>query len=199
MVVFCTHFIKLVVTEINEAIIMMRVSVILVFLLWHSFLFGQQVYKTFVPPGQSFSVDVPGVMKNGEKKVLTDLGEFRPVSWIYEGKGEDPNHLYLVSYVDYPQGTFHPDSTAMIQEFFQASIDTHVRDLGGDLSYQSESPYNTSAGVMYRATYNQNKHVVKSRILLIGDRFYAIQVYTTSEKSLNSGMNKFLESFRVTK
>ena len=158
---------------------------------------AQKQWQEFTPPGQQFKVLVPGTMTNGQKKILTDVGEMRPETWMCEGSGDDPNKLYLVSYVDYPAGTFHPDSTALIEELFQASLETHLKDLSGQLTYQTASNYNQNPGLFYRATYNDNKLVVKSRMLLIGDRFYALQVYTFSEKSLNDGMNKFLESFRI--
>jgi hypothetical protein len=160
--------------------------------------FGQKEWKTFSPADQSFEILVPGDMKNGEKKLLTDVGEMHPVSWICEGKSEeDPNYLYLVSYVDYPEGTFHPDSIELAKALFKVSLQTHINDLQGELIYESESPYFNFPGVLYRASYNKNKFIVKSRMLLIGERFYALQVYTTSEKSLNPEMNRFLESFRI--
>jgi hypothetical protein len=167
------------------------------FLINIQFLFAQTEWKSFTPPGQHFEVTVPGEMKNGEKKLLTDVGEMHPVTWIYEGKGDDKNHLYLLSYVDYPSGTFHQDSTALIQELLQVSMETHVSDLNGALAYTSDAPYGQYLGIIYRASYNDNKLVVKSRMVLIGDRFYAIQVYTTSDKSLNADMNRYLESFRA--
>ena len=51
--------------------------------------------------------------------------------------------------------------------------------------------------MMYRVSYNKNKAVAKSRMILAGDRFYALQVYTISEKSLNQDMDKFLNSFEI--
>lgn len=172
--------------------------ILLLFTLLSTFGYGQNEWKTFSPTDQPFEILVPGEMKSGEKKLLTDIGEVHPISWIYEGKnGKDPNYLYLVSYVDYPDGTFHPDSIDLVKELFKISMETHIKDLGGELVYESESPYNNFQGCIYRASYNKNKLVVKSRMILIKDRFYAIQVYTTSEKSLNSDMNRFLESFRA--
>jgi hypothetical protein len=160
-------------------------------------LFCQKTWVNFAPPGENFEIEVPHEMKDGQKKILTEVGELKPTTWICQGQKGDQNHLYLVSYVDYPTDTFHPDSTALIRDFLQASLETHINDLHGTLTYQSESPYITHPGILYRASYNDNKHVVKSRVILIGDRFYAIQVYTNSEKSLNEDMNKFLYSFRL--
>ncbi|MFZ1749953.1 MAG: hypothetical protein WAU01_07165 [Saprospiraceae bacterium] len=165
------------------------------------FLHGQDATKwqIFSPPGQSFEVFVPGSMKSGEKKILTDVGYMHPVTWLYQSTDGDPNYLYTVSYVDYPEGTFHSDSTDLIKELFDTSIDANIGDLNGQLVYQSEQPYGNHQGVIYRAAYNGNKAVVKGRMILCNDRFYAIQVFTLSEKSLNPDMDKFLNSFKLKK
>lgn len=159
---------------------------------------AQDTWQKFSPPGQAFEVMVPGTMRDGQKKILTDLGEIRPVTWMLEGKPSDPNFLYLLSYVDYPEGTFHTDSTAMIREFFNAGLDTHVRDLKGELVYSTESPYGQHAGILFRATNDHRKLVVKGRQILAGDRLYFLQVYTIVQKSLNPEMDRYLESFRLT-
>lgn len=171
-------------------------TVALVFLSY-SLLTAQQTWKPFTPKGENFEILAPGEMKSGKKKLLTDVGELQPVTWLYEGTGDDKNHLYMVSYVDYPSGTFPKDSVDLITEFLTVSLETHLLDLKGVLSYKSDAPYGMNPGIIYRVSYNENKHVVKSRMLLLGDRFYAIQVYTTSENSLNGDINRFLESFRA--
>lgn len=159
--------------------------------------FGQNPWVNFAPTGENFVIEVPHAMKDGQKKILTDVGELKPKTWICQGEKGDQNHLYLLSYVDYPSDTFHPDSIQLIKDFLQASLETHIHDLNGTLTYQSESPYITYPGILYRASYNANQHVVKSRVILVNDRFYALQVYTNSEQSLNEDMNRFLHSFRI--
>jgi len=162
-------------------------------------IFAQLEWKKFSPQGQPFVVSVPGEMKNGEKKILTEVGDLHPITWMYQGTKDDANFIYSVSYVDYPGDTFHKDSIDLVDEFFEASIESNIKSLGGTLVYKSESPYCQYQGVIYRASYNDNGAVIKSRMILVKDRFYALQVYTLSEKSLNPEMDKFLNSFRLVK
>lgn len=172
---------------------------VLGFFLLSNFIGVAQTWIRFSPDNQPFEVYVPGKMKSGEKKLLTDVGELHPITWLYQSKDEDSNYLYSISYVDYPEGTFHTDSTELIAEFFQVSIDTHLKDLNGKLVYKTEAPYLSYPGILYRASYNQNKVIVKSKMILAGDRFYALQVYTTSVKSMNPDMDRFLGSFAIRK
>lgn len=167
-------------------------------LLTFSGLIGQSEWKSFGPSDQGFEIMVPGDMRDGQKKVLTDLGEIMPVTWMLEGKPSDSNFLYLLSYIDYPQGTFHPDSTEMLKEFFLEGLTTHIADLRGDLVYSTEAPYGSYPGILFRATYDNRKFVVKGRQILVDDRLYFLQVYTITQKSLNPDMDRYLESFRLT-
>lgn len=166
--------------------------------LWFSIpLFSQKNWQKFSPPGQTFEVLSPGEMKNGEKNILTDIGSIQPVTWLHQGTAGDPNYLYLVSYIDYAEDTFHKDSTEMITELMDVSIETQVKTLSGDLVYKSDAPFGIYPGVIFRASYNKNSAVVKGRIILIRNRLYILQVYTLSEKSLNPEMDKFLDSFKT--
>ncbi len=158
---------------------------------------AQQNWQKFTPSGQTFEIMSPGEMKNGEKNILTDIGSLQPVTWLHQGADGDPNYLYLVSYIDYPDGTFHEDSIEMIKELMDVSIDTQVKTLSGELVYQSDVPFGMYPGVVFRASYNKNSAVVKGRIILIRNRLYILQVYTLSEKSLNPEMDKFLNSFKT--
>ena len=156
-----------------------------------------QTWKKFRPVGENFEVSVPGQMTNAEKKIFTDVGELHPVTWMYQDNGNKTNFLYTLSYVDYPEGTFHKDSSDFIADFFKESINAHLHDLKGSLVYQVDAPYYSYAGVSYRASYNKNKTVVKSRMIIAGDRFYALQVYAKTENSLDPDMDRYLNSFDI--
>ncbi|MBK9734527.1 MAG: hypothetical protein IPO92_05975 [Saprospiraceae bacterium] len=158
---------------------------------------AQADWKIFSPENQPYEVFAPGEMKYGEKNLLTDVGEIKVVTYMHEGAKSDPNFIYLINYVDYPEGTFHPDSTELIDDLFKISIKTNLNDLKGELVYSTSANYGVYPGMLYRATYNKGNAIIKSKMFLIGDRFYALQVYTLSEKSLNPEMDRFLDSFKA--
>jgi hypothetical protein len=158
---------------------------------------GQNDWITFAPDKDAFQLRVPGEMKYGEKNLLTDIGQIKVITYMYQGAKDDPNFIYLVNYVDYAEGTFSPDSIDLITDFFNISILTNLADLGGELVYKSESPMGPYPGVVYRASYNKGGAVLKGKMVLVNDRFYAIQVYTLSDKGLNGDMDTYLDSFKV--
>lgn len=158
---------------------------------------GQQDWTYFQPKDQSFELSVPCDLSAGEKKIVTDIGEMHPFTWACSGTEGDPNYLYMVSYVDYPTGTLHADSVELMKTLLDESMDALLKDIHASLDYKADSPYGHHNGIIFRAMIDKNKVVVKCRMLIVDDRFYAIQVYTPMDKSLNDDINRYLNSFRL--
>lgn len=160
---------------------------------------GQDYWKTYKSDDGTFSILLPCKAETGNKHILTDIGSLETKTIMCQPPSDHPNKLYLVNYVDYPPGSFHPDSVSTIGELFDISIAQHIHDLGGELLYQSEHSFGKHPGRLYRASCNKGNTFVKSVIYLIGDRFYSLQVYAMLDKSLNNDMDIFLNSLRILK
>jgi hypothetical protein len=167
-----------------------------IMVLWQNFVTGQEAWKRFSPPDEKFSILVPCEMQYGEKSLLTDVGRLTTKTWMCQPTDDHPNKLYILSYVDYPDDTFHPDSTEIAESLFEITISQNIKDLGGALLYQTDISKDNLPGKLYRVSYNNNKAVMKSVIFLIGDRFCALQVYTLTPRSLNPEMDVFLDSLK---
>ncbi len=160
--------------------------------------YNQDNWIKFSPKGQDFEVWVPGEMRDGQKKLLTDVGDMYPTTWIYTNeKDKDPNFLYMVSIIDYPELTFDLSDQDFIHEFFDETLDQHLTDIKGELVYAADMPLSMYPGRVFRATWRNGDFVVRGRIVLVKDRFYMLQVYTEKSFSLNNEANKFLESLKV--
>ncbi len=142
---------------------------------------------------------MPGGLRNGEKKLLTEVGTVHPITWISQGTEGDPNYLYMVSWVDYPENTIPSDSIDLVDAFFDETLKSHAMQLKGKLVYAVDKPYLELPSQLFRIAYNDNNAVVKGRIFLKGSRFYMWQVFTLSSKSLNKEMDLFLDSFTLVK
>lgn len=158
----------------------------------------QTDWITFRPQGKDFEVRVPGEMRDGQKKLLTDVGEVFPTTWVYtDEKGQDPNFLYMVSVVDYPELTFDLDDTEFIEQFFEETLEQYIQDIQGEIVYQADMPMGIYPGMVFRAKWKNDEFVVRGRIVIVGDRFYMLQVYTETSRSLNQEAQVFLESLKV--
>jgi hypothetical protein len=137
-------------------------------------------------------------MTENLKKVKTDVGELTFHQYIYKPEDKkDDNVFYLVNYCDYPKGSFPKDSVEMVQAFLNETVESSAKTVYGKVAYVNDIELQTHKGKIWRVQYNNNNAQIKNKCFLVGDRFYLLQVMTLKEKSLNTSVDKFLESFYV--
>ena len=145
-----------------------------------------------------FIVKVPGEMTEKTRTMKTDMGDLNFHQFIFKPQEKNPDNVfYLVSYCDYPKGTFPKDSTELINDFFNETIETSVKSVAGKLAYQSDIQLVTYLGKIWRVTYNKENATIKSKCFLVNDRFYMLQTMMTKTKSMNLAADKFLDSFQI--
>ena len=145
-----------------------------------------------------FSIQFPGEVTEQAKEIETTLGTMAYHTFYHNSTEEDAtNFIYLVSYVDYPDGAIHSDSTELIEEFFQATLEESVLNMNGDLRYSDEIKLFDYPGRFWRIDYNEDSMVMKTKAFLVKNRYYSIQVGTLKELATNLDMDKFLESFNL--
>ena len=82
-----------------------------------------------------FSVLAPGEMIEKTQEVETEIGQLTYHIFFHkpdEDKTAD-NFLYMVSYCDYPDGSVHSDSTDLLADFFDATVESSVFSVNGEL------------------------------------------------------------------
>ena len=109
----------------------------------------------------------------------------------------DDNLFYMVSYCDYPEGTFSADSTSLIEEFFQATMESAAQSVKGDILYQTDIHLGETPGKHWRIDYLDGKAVIKTRAYLAGQRYYSLQTIAWKEKNINSASDRFFDSFLI--
>jgi hypothetical protein len=128
--------------------------------------------------------------------IETVLGKMEQKSFYFTPDEKDAeNYFYQVTYVDYPTGTFHRDSTELADFFYKTSAETAAATLGGKLLYSENVDNQGIKGKIWRIDYNKGNAVMKSKAFLFGDRFFTISVATNKARSRNLDINKFLDSF----
>jgi len=161
---------------------------------------AQQDWIKFEAEGDMpFSIDVPAVMGMKSKTITTQVGDLTNTTYaLARTKEESPNFLYMVSMIDYPEGTFPMDSTDLKETYLTESITSLANGVNGEVLYLSDIDEGKNGqGKLFRLKYDEDFMVIKGKAFIKNDVFIAIQVYTTKDKSLNDEMDVFLDSFRV--
>ena len=173
----------------------MKYSYILGLLFISSFLHGQWV--EYSSKFSDFTIDVPVEMDHKEDLFLTEMGQIEFHSYRCQPDKNDRNALYMLHHYSYPDSLLSKDTTGLIQDLFEATIEESVSNLLGTLDYSTEISYNDHPGILYRIKYNNGRAVVKSKAYAIGDEFYVLQVFATTDNSINDTMDRYLDSFRI--
>ena len=157
---------------------------------------GWEEFKSF---SGRFRVLLPGEMVEKLDSIPTFVGTLAYHTFYYQSPQEEDsdNLVYMVSYCDYPEHTIHSDSTELLREFFDATMDAARRSVRGELTYQDEIEQSGFPGRLWRIDYLDGKAVIKTKALVVDRRYYAVQTITFRNRSLNLSTDRFLDSFRL--
>lgn len=140
----------------------------------------------------------PGLLQEKVDTIATPVGRLPYHSFFYQPPEKNAdNVLYLLSYCDYPPGTMHSDSTALLAEFFQTTLAAAAEAVDGEVRYSDDIRIKKYPGKLWRIDYLDGKAVIKTRAYMVERRFYTIQAIMFYEHSLNPLSDRFIGSFRL--
>ena len=182
---------------LNKKIMYKTIKIALLFTFLSSFV-CLPIWKEYQNYEGRFSIQLPS--EEVQTKIIpikTAVGDLEEHSFYQVPPSSDAeNKFYQVTYIDYPAGTFHRDSTELRELFYQISIESAAARLGGKVLYWDNIETQTVKGKIWRIDYNKGNSVMKTKAFLFGDRFFTVSVATQKARSRNLEMDKFLESFR---
>jgi len=156
-------------------------------------------WKDYYSYDGGFRVRTPGPMTERVDTITTPLGPMAYHTFMHLVNDEKyaENVFYMVSYCDYPPGALHQDSTDLLAEFFTATVSEAVRSVRGQLVYSDAIEYMDYPGHIWRIHFRGGDAVIKTKALIVDDRYYTIQTVMKREMVLNRASDTFLDSFRL--
>ncbi len=161
--------------------------------------FWQAQWQEFVSLDGKFKVLTPGELIEKVDTSDTSIGKLAYHVFYYQPSDEDADNLfYAVHYCQYPEGTLSADTTGLVEDFLESTLESAAESVGGKVLYSSDILLdNTHPGKLWRIDFNNGKAVVKSKAFVVNDRFYMVQTVSKQEKNINLDAEKFLDSFRI--
>ncbi len=155
---------------------------------WHKFRSPDGAFEVMAPKGMQSQVD----------SVSTAIGVLAYHTFFHsDNNPKAENAVYMVSYVDYPPGAIHSDSVALLPEFYEATLESALTSVQGKLIYRDIFRHQGYTGRLWRIDYNRGEATVRTRAVVIKNRYYAIQTITHRKKNVNRSMDQFFDSFKV--
>lgn len=155
------------------------------------------IWEETVSYGGRFRVSAPGYMIEKTDTINTRLGEQVNHTFFFQSPDKQSDNLfYMLSYVDYPEGTMNMDSVEFLRDFFEASAEEAAFSISGDLVYSNARDwYGGYPGQVWRVDYLNGEVIIKTRAFLVENRYYTIQTIMLKNNSLNPSSDKFFNSF----
>lgn len=148
-----------------------------------------------------FAIEAPGSLSHKAITTETALGPLEYEVFFFQPEMEEDQEqgifLYQLSYCDYPPQAVHADSSALLEDFFTQTMEAAAESVNGELMYGSTETAYDHPGYVWRIDYLDGKAVIRTRSLLVGNRFYSWQVVCSKDYSLSSDITRFLDSFRL--
>ncbi len=155
-------------------------------------------WTVYVCADGNFTIGTPGIFEKKDLEKETKIGRLASHTfWFWDKSPDADNHLYFATYTDYPPGTVHSDSTALLPEFWEATLDEATRSLEAAEIYSGKQPFGQWPGMAWRLTYNKGTVSSRARAFLVKNRLYILQTICKSEHAMNNSSDRYFDSFRL--
>lgn len=146
-------------------------------------------------------VEVPGPLTHKSVEAVTDLGTLNTEVFYFQPNPDTSAQsglfFFQVSYCDFPKTALHADSVELLEEFFTQTVAAAAESVGGEVRYADTDESLGYPGYRWRIDYLDGEVAIRTRAVIVDNRYYAWQVVTGTPFSLSSETGRFLESFRI--
>lgn len=148
-----------------------------------------------------FRLLAPAVLAHNIDSVETALGVQAYHTFHLQAPDQQraENVIYALSYVDYPAGSLHHDSTELVQEFFAGTEEEAAVAVGGEAVYTAKKAVNGFPGRQWRIDYPSRGGTASARTLAVvsGNRYYELKVFSRTDKGATQAADRFFDSLRI--
>jgi len=141
----------------------------------------------------------PGEIDEVSDTVTTALGEMPFTTYfVKDDEAMTGNRLYMLTVIDYAEGSFPEDSAARRNDFFEQTVDAATQAINGDLIISQPLEGSRYNGWIFRVNYGEERPtVVRNQIYLVKDRYYHLQVFSFSKDAGVKSRDRFFNNFHA--
>ena len=160
---------------------------------------GQDVWAKYAPTNAlvSYEVEVPGKMSYTLDTITTDIGAVMTESYYYKAVDPETPFVYMINHIQYSADLKDSLSTVFADDLMDTTVRNLLESVNGRLVYQIESPHKVLDIQQYHILYEQDKKSLKSRMFVVDNHLFNIQVMTPADLSIHEYVDRFLDSFKL--
>jgi hypothetical protein len=155
-------------------------------------------WSVFTSENGGFSIMTPASLDLKVQTIPTQVGEIQLHTYSHNVQDSTAQVFqYSVTYYEYPEILIPADSTEMVNQFFTETLDAIAERIDGHIVYSEPVPFRGYPAMLTRISYKEDKFALKNKMVLANNRFYLIEVFSTSDKVIDEDINKFIDSFKL--
>lgn len=144
-----------------------------------------------------FAILTKGLFKQAIFHADTEIGKIEMRSYAFPSEPKPKDVVYTIMHYDFPKGSIHSDSTDLVKDFFQETINSSAESVKGTLVYNSDIDISGYKGKHWRINYADSKKSISSRVYLVKNRCYILNVVNPDASKSGSDANHYFNSFRL--
>ncbi|MBB4078282.1 hypothetical protein GGR28_000883 [Lewinella aquimaris] len=145
-----------------------------------------------------FRIETPGPFEHKIDTLETAMGQQAFHTYFFKVPEIDraENLIYVLSYVDYPTGAVHQDSTELVGEFLASTEEAAAEALRGEVVYATEREVLGYPGRIWRIDYKDGEASARTLAFVIGNRYYELKTFSLTGRGLSDSSDRFFRSYR---
>ena len=148
-------------------------------------------------PGR-FRVISPASLWEKNDTLNTAVGELVYHTLYYAPNSDKAeNEVYMISYVDYPDGALHQDSVELIAALLDETQAAAAESVRGELMFSQDGFQESFPYRYWRIDYLNGRGSIRTKAIVAGNRFYTVQTVTQRAYGINHSTDRFIDSFFV--
>ncbi len=145
-----------------------------------------------------FRVNSPAPFREKRDTIETPLGELvYHTLFVAPDSEKAENEVYMISYVDYPEGALPADSTDLISALLDETQEAAVASVRGEMMFSQEGFQQTFPFRYWRIDYLNGRGSIRTKAIVADDRIYTVQTVTQRAYGINHSTDRFIDSFYV--
>lgn len=145
-----------------------------------------------------FEILIPAPWQHRIDTIATDIGDMAYHTYYLNTPTDTADNVfYMLSYVDYPEGSVHEDSLELVKELLDASQEEAVARMKGEIRFTTDKQIDFHAGRYWRIDYLDGTASIRTQAFVAGSRYYAMQTVSKTRQGVNESTQKFFDSLNV--
>ena len=148
---------------------------------------------------KNFKIYFPQKPELRSQILNTQVGELNIDMYMYQvpDTADDSNFAYSLAVTEYPDSLINSNRSEkeLIDNFFNNSIGGYTNNVHGKLKSELIIKYDSFPGREIKVEIKEGLAVIRTRMYLVQNKVYMLQVITDIKKDFNRSINRFLNSF----